>query len=56
MYHSIGFRTRLSVALAAATISLASCQPKKELPEGLYARIRTNRGRSSSGSRPKRRP
>ncbi len=44
MRNSIGFRARLSVVLAAATISLASCQPKKELPEGLYARIRTNRG------------
>jgi len=44
MRNSIGFRARLSVALAAAAVSLASCQPKKELPEGLYARIRTDRG------------
>lgn len=44
MFSSSSLRTRLSVVLAAATVSMASCQPRKELPDGLYARITTNRG------------
>ncbi|HOX11403.1 MAG TPA: peptidylprolyl isomerase [Spirochaetia bacterium] len=44
MHHPISFRARLSVALAAAAVSLTSCQPRKELPEGLYARLKTGRG------------
>lgn len=44
MRHPITFRARLSLTLAAAAVSLSSCQPRKELPEGLYARITTNRG------------
>lgn len=34
----------IAVVLAATTVSLASCQPAKKLPDGLYARIRTARG------------
>jgi peptidylprolyl isomerase len=34
----------IAVVLAATTVSLASCQPAKKLPDGLYARIRTGRG------------
>lgn len=44
MYTTIGFKARLSVALAAAAVSLTSCQPKRELAEGLYARMKTDRG------------
>ncbi len=44
MFPSFPFRARLSVLLAAVTVSAASCQPRKELAEGLYARIRTIRG------------
>jgi peptidyl-prolyl cis-trans isomerase A (cyclophilin A) len=34
----------ITVVLAAATVSLASCQPIKKLPDGLYARIKTSHG------------
>ncbi len=44
MRHPITIRARLSLALAAVAVTMSSCQPRKELSEGLYARITTNRG------------
>ena len=44
MFRFSDFRIKLSVVMAAAAVSLASCQPKRELPDGLYARIETSRG------------
>jgi peptidylprolyl isomerase len=44
MFHPQALSAKLSIMLAAATVSFASCQPKKPLSDGLYARIKTDRG------------